>query len=120
MFGKNIAGVVIMLVCSWGCAALFYFIGRFADKNQKPIHFWAGTQIDPRHVSDIAAYNHESAVMWKLYSIPYWLAGFLSCFGVVSDAFTIAGASVLFIACFPGLWFLIQKYRKIEKTYICR
>ena len=109
MFGKNIAGVVIMLVCSWGCAVLFYFIGRFADKNQKPIHFWAGTQIDPRHVSDIAAYNHESAVMWKL-----------SCFGLISEVFIIAGAAVLFIACFPGLCFLIQKYRKIEKTYICR
>ena len=120
MDAEQILCAVIMLICTWGCAALCWFIGCHADKSEKPAHFWAGSEIDPSCVTDIAAYNHANALMWKRYSVPYWISGMLSCFGVVSDAFTIAGAAVLFIACFPGLWFLIQKYRKIEKTYICR
>lgn len=119
MDGEQTIGMIIMLVCSWGCGAIFYFISHFADKSPKPIHFWAGTEIDPRRISDVAAYNHANAVMWKLYSIPYWLAGFLSCLCFISEAFTIAGASMLFLACFPGLFFLIRKYKQIEKTYIC-
>ena len=118
MFGEQTVGLIVMLVCAWGCGLLFYLIGRFADKSLKPVHFWAGSEIDSRRVSDIAAYNHENAVMWKLYSIPYWLAGFLSCFCYISDAFTIAGAVMLFLACFPGLFLLIRKYRQIERNYI--
>lgn len=118
MFHELTVGAVIMLVCAWGCGAIFYLIGRHADRSQKPIHFWSGSAIDPCRVSDVSAYNHENALMWKRYSIPYWISGILSCFGAVSKDFVIAATAVLFLACFPGLFFLIRKYRKIEKTYI--
>lgn len=118
MSGKQIVGLIISLLCSWGCGTLFFLIGLRADKCQKPVNFWAGSEIDPCRVSDVAAYNHENAVMWKLYSIPYWLSGILFALDAVSPVFTVTGAAALFSACFPGLLILIRKYRQIEKTYI--
>lgn len=118
MDAEQTIGTIIMLFCSWGCGAIFYFIGRHADRSHKPAHFWAGSEIDSRRISDVAAYNHANAVMWKLYSIPYWLAGILSCFCFVGEVFTIAGAVMLFFAALPGIPLLIRKYRQIEKTYL--
>lgn len=119
MLHELTAGTMIMLVCTWGCAALFWFIGRHAQRTEKPAHFWAGTEIDPSQISDIAAYNHANARMWKWYSVPYWISGIVSCFGFLGNAYIIAGAAILFLACFPGLYFLIRRYRKIERAYIC-
>lgn len=118
MSGEQIVGLIISLLCSWGCGALFFLLGLRAEKCRKPVNFWAGSEIAPCRVSDIAAYNHENAVMWKLYSVPYWVSGILFALDAVSLAFTIAGAVVLFSACFPGLLILIRKYRQIEKNYI--
>ena len=118
MFGELTAGAVIMVFCAWGCGAIFYFIGRNADKSGKPAHFWAGSEIDPRNVSDLPSYNHANAVMWKCYSIPYWISGLLSCFAFISEAYISAGAVMLFLACLPGIPLLIRKYRQIEKTYL--
>ena len=44
---KEIAGIVILLACYWGSAALFYGIGIWACKRKTPMHFWAGTEVDP-------------------------------------------------------------------------
>lgn len=118
MSGESIIGVIISVLCSWGCASLFFTIGLFAEKSQKPAHFWAGSTIDPKRVSDIPAYNHENAAMWKWYSVPYWISGVLFLLGICGSAFTLAGAVVLFIACIPCLPLLIFHYRKIEKKYI--
>ncbi|MBR4290386.1 MAG: hypothetical protein IKT52_07080 [Oscillospiraceae bacterium] len=118
MNGEQTVGTIIMLLCSWGCAVLFYLIGRFADRSRKPVHFWAGTKIDPRRISDVEAYNHANAAMWKLYSVPYWLAGVLSCFGLLSEVFIIAGMVMLFLACVPGIPLLIREYKQIERIYV--
>lgn len=118
MSGEQMVGIVIFLLCTWGCGFVFLLIARHADRCSKPVNFWAGQEVDPHRVSDIAAYNHENAVLWKGYSIPFWLSGALFVFGVVNNAFSIAGIIVLFSTCFPGLLLLIRKYKQIEKTYI--
>ena len=118
MSEEPIIVVVIMLVCTWCCGLLFYLIGHYGDKSTKPMHFWAGSEIDPRRISDVPAYNHANAVMWKLYAIPYWLAGVLSCFGLLREVFIIAGTVMLFLAGFPGIPLLIRKYKQIEKKYV--
>ena len=105
-----------MVVCCWGSAALFYGIGVWANRRKTPMHFWAGTELDPKTVSDIPAYNHENAVMWKLYSIPYWIAGALSLFQAQWCA--IAALILMVLACFPGLLILIRHYRRLEAKYI--
>lgn len=120
MVGEDIVGMVIMLACSWGSAGLFFAIGVWANWRERPMHFWAGTEIDPKTVSDIPAYNHENAVMWKVYSVPYWVAGGLNLFQGWSDWFAIGSLVILVLACFPGLMILIRHYQRIEDKYICR
>lgn len=118
MTREAIVGTVIMVICCWGAAALFFGIGVWANHRKTPMHFWAGTEIDPRTVSDIPAYNHENAVMWKVYAVPYWIAGALSLFQAHWCA--VAAGILITLACFPGLLILIRHYRQIEAKYICR
>ena len=80
--------------------------------------FWSGTTVDPEKVWDLKGYNHANAVMWKCYSIPYWLAFVLSCLGFLGEIYVMAAAVLLGAACVPGLVFLIWRYRVIEKKYI--
>lgn len=118
MTGKQIVELTVLLLCVWGSAALFLVLGIRAEKCKKPVNFWAGKEVDAHRVSDVTAYNHENAVMWKVYSIPFWLSGLLFTLGSLGNVFMIAGLIVLFSACFPGLFFLIRKYKQIEKDYI--
>lgn len=118
MASEQILGIAIMTVCCFGCAVLFFVIGAWADRSNKPANFWAGTKINVNNVSDLHGYNHACAVMWKIYSIPYWFAGILGCLDFISHGFTIVAAISLFLACFPGLLILIWQYKRIEKAYI--
>ena len=116
----NFAGMIIMVVCCFGCAMLFFGIGRWADQSKKPVHFWSGTTVNPEKVSDIPAYNHACALMWKQYSIPYWFCGIFSCLGVIDRIFSIIAVILLFVACLPGAFWLVGQYSKIEKMYFIR
>jgi len=120
MNGENIAGIVIMAVCCFGSALLFSVIGLHANKADKPVHFWAGSTIDPENVSDIRAYNRKCAIMWLWYSIPYCIAGAVAVLGGGEDSAIIISAFVLAAACIPGIPILIFHYRRIEKRYISR
>lgn len=116
----NFAGMIIMAVCCFGCAALFFGIGIWADKSSKPVHFWAGSKVNPETVSDIPGYNHACGVMWKVYSVPYWCCGILACLDGIDPVFMIASTVVLFLACIPGVFLLAGQYVKIEKRYIIK
>ena len=120
MNGESIVGAIIGLVIYWGCGALFYGIGAFGEKSKKPMGFWSGMELKAEWVKDIPSYNHENAVMWKLYSIPYFLAGILAVLGIWHVGFTFASVAVLMAACLPGLFLLIRHYKKIETKYIIR
>lgn len=114
------AAMIIQIIIYCGSAALFFGLGISAKRRKTPANFWAGSTVDPRTVSDVPAYNHENAVMWMVYSIPYWIACVLSVFGIWADWCQIAALVLLTLACFPGLLILIRHYRKIEHKYICR
>ena len=116
----SVIGAVIMAVCCFGCAALFYGIGVWAERREKPVHFWSGSTVDPAKVTDIAAYNHANALMWKLYSVPYWLSGMFGCLGCFSKACFYISLAFLGFACLPGIVLLVRQYLKIEKKYILR
>lgn len=112
---KETAEMIVLLVCCWGCAALFWGIGRYALCRKEPMWFWAGSVVDPKTVTDIPAYNRANAIMWKLYSVPFWVAGGLAFFG---KAGAVASAILIALACFPGLFILIRQYRRMEQRYI--
>ena len=95
-------------------------MGIFAVRAEKPAHFWAGTVIDTDRVSDLKGYNCACGIMWKIYAVPYFLAGILSCFGIMDDGYIIAAAIFLFLSFIPGVLILIRHYKKIEEVYIIK
>ena len=82
------------------------------------MHFWAGSEVDPKTVSDIPAYNRENGRMWKQYSLSFWLAGVLGIAGMWYLWCDIAALIVLCLACTVGLWWLVKSYRRIRKRYL--
>ena len=119
--GEQIFSAIIWIFCGFGCGGLFYGIGAMALKNRKPAGFWAnGPEIKEEDVSDIPAYNRENALLWKRYSVPYFLLGFLG-FGVLwYDGCAIAAMILVVFLCTVGSWWLISSYRKIWNRYKTR
>ena len=117
---EAIVGAVIMALCGFGCGLLFWAIGAWAERSKKPVAFWSGSKVDPGKVKDIPAYNHANAVMWKAYAMPYWLSGLIGCLGFLGEGVVLAAAIVMTLSCFPGMFFLVFRYGKIEKQYISK
>ena len=118
MDNENVLGAIIMALCCFVCALTFLGIAIWARKSQKPINFWSGTSVPAEKVTDIQAYNQANALMWIVYSVPYWMAGLISAFAVLGDIFLIIATIILLLACLPGGFLLIWQYRRIEKKYI--
>ena len=116
----DLIGMIIMAICCFGSGIICFSLGYKAEKAEKPVNFWAGKQVDASSITDINGYNHANAVMWKVYSTPYFLAGILSCFAYYGDGFYLAALCFLILACVPGLVLLIRRYIRIEKAYIIR
>ena len=117
MDSEMIAGMIIMAFCCFGCGATFSCIASWAQRSEKPVSFWSGTKVDPKTISDIPGYNHENAVMWNWYAVPYYFAGIIGCLEPFCNGATIAAAIILFLACFPGIFILVWNYKRIEKQY---
>ena len=120
MDNEALVGAIIMCVVCCGCGALFFGIGIWANRLEKPMHFWSGSAIDPKTVSDIPEYNRKNAVMWKWYSLPYWLAGIFGVLGCKHEWCTYVALACLLLAAIPGLGILIACYKRIEKEHIVK
>lgn len=105
------AGAIIWCVCVLGCAVLFCGIGVYAERSEKPMHFWSGSEVKPEEISDIPSYNRENARMWKLYSLWFWVSGL----GYFVNAY--AAVIVLVIGSTAGGALLVAQYLRIEKKY---
>ena len=120
MDNGSVAGAIIMAGCCFACALTFCGIAFWARKSKKPINFWSGTKVPCEKVTDIPAYNRANAAMWIGYSLPYWLAGLVACFGYLGDIFTLVSVALLILAFVPGLFLLVRRYREIEKMYVIK
>ena len=118
MDNENLAGAIIMALCCGFCALTFLAIGLHAERADKPVNFWSGTSVDPKRVRDVLGYNHANAVMWKQYSVPFWVSAILGILGLWGEGFVMASAIVLSLACVPGLFWLIRRYKTIERKYL--
>ena len=105
------AGKIIMCAVAFGCALLFFGIGVYARRLDKPMWFWTGTEVDPSTISDIKKYNKENAIMWQTYSLWYFASGIAEfCSSVAALVFLISGCSI-------GLVILVASYNRIYKKY---
>ncbi len=105
------AGIIIWCITIFGCAILFFGLGVYAEKREKPMHFWAGTTVDASKITDVKAYNKENAKMWKIYSLWYFASGIVYFF---KEWVAIA---LLVASCTLGMVILVATYNKIEKKY---
>ena len=117
MNGEQILGAIVMIFCGFGCGGLFYWIGTLASSRKDPMHFWSGSTVDPKTISDIPAYNRANARMWKRYSVPYWVSGVFGILIFLDARFLPWSMIPIGLACTVGIWWLIHTYRKIEKQY---
>ena len=104
-------GDVIWYVTMFGCAVLFFSIGVYAKRLDKPMWFWSGTTVNPATITDVKAYNAENAKLWKGYSIWYWAAGVIWIWSSTIALITLV------LSCTVGIWLLITQYIGIEKKY---
>ncbi len=105
------AGKIIWWIVSFGCAILFYAIGAYAQKLEKPMWFWSGTEVKAEQITDIKRYNKENGVMWKLYSLWYLAAGLAEIWN------TVIALIILILGCSVGIVILVHSYLKIYRKY---
>ena len=120
MDGAKIFGVIIMALCGFGCGALFFGMGVWAAKSKKPMHFWSGSTVDPKTITNVPAYNRANARMWKKFSVPFWMCGVLAIASVWAEWCTAAYTILIFAGSIGGGIWLVLRYQKISKTYAVR
>jgi len=117
MNSEQIFGIIIMCFVGFGCGLLFYGIGYSAQISSKPIHFYSGTSVDPKTISDIPAYNRENARMWKIFSAPFWLTGFVALLSIFEERLSALCGILIGIACTAGIAWLVLTYKRIYNKY---
>ena len=105
------AGKIIMWIVTFGCAGLFYYIGVYAQRLEKPMWFWSGSTVSKEEITDVPAYNRANGKMWLAFSSLFWLDG------IVAFWSGAAAGLLLFIVCIVGLSALVITYGKIYKKY---
>ena len=104
----------MLTIIIWFCAAIFSGIGIYAGRAKTPMHFWSDSTVSPEKCKDIVAYNKANQKLWLIYSVPFWLAGFIGFFSVEMAAL------VLTLSCTLGLIWPIWQYGKISKKYLIK
>ena len=120
MDGEKIFLVILMTFINLFCAGIFCAIGIWASSRKDPMHFYSGTTIDPRTISDIPAYNRECAKLWKNYSAPFFICAACAFASIWADMLMTISIVVLVLASTVGIGWLIWKYSKILRTYQIR
>ena len=115
--GEKIFCVIVMVLSCWGCAGLFCGIGYWAKKRKDPMHFYSGSTVDPKSISDIPAYNRANSRMWMTYSIPFWLCGFFSIAGLWASWCGVVSVVLLCVGSIAGSVWLVLRYQKIRRKF---
>lgn len=115
--GENF-GAILLTVCCLVAGAIFFGIGVYAGRKKGPMNFWAGEQVAPETVTDIPAYNRENALMWKWYSLSYFLTGLCALLSIWSGAWNYVCLGVLVLGCCGGMIAVIFRYRNIRRKYL--
>ena len=120
MEGERIFGVILMTFVNLMCAGIFYGIGVWAQKRKDPMHFYSGTTVDPKTISDVPAYNRENSRLWKQYSIPFWLCAGCAFGSIWVEGLMTVSIVLLVLGCTVGIGWLVLKYNRILKAYKIR
>ena len=120
MDGEKIFLVVLMTFINLMCAGIFCAIGIWAKNRKDPMHFYSGTTVDPRTISDIPAYNQECGQLWMTFSAPFFLCAACAFFSIWAEVLMTVSIIVLVVASTVGIGWLVVKYGKIHRKYKIR
>ena len=115
--GEFVGTIILTAFCFAG-GAVFFGIGVYAGRKKDPMNFWAGEQIAPESVTDIPAYNRQNALMWKWYSLSYFLTGLCALLSIWSRGWNYICLGVLVLGCCGGMIAVICRYRNIRRKYL--
>ena len=115
--GESVGTIILTAFCFAG-GAVFFGVGVYAGRKKGPMNFWAGEQIAPESVTDIPAYNRQNAVMWKWYSLSYFLTGLCALLSIWSRGWNYICLGVLVLGCCGGMIAVICRYRNIRRKYL--
>ena len=104
-------GLAMWLVITLGMAVLFCGIGVYARRRTKPMWFWSGSTVKEEEITDIPAYNKANGNMWILFSLWYWVSGFLYILSPVAAMIVMVTGSTV------GMIPLIICYNRIYAKY---
>ena len=105
------AGKIIMWIVSFGCGVLFFCIGTYAKRLEKPMWFWSGTEVKATEITDVKRYNRANGIMWQLYSLWYFAAGVAEIWN------SMLSFILMMLSCTVGLVVLVVAYKKIYNKY---
>jgi hypothetical protein len=100
----------VAAIC-WSCSPIIGIIALWILKRRKPIHFLAGTAVEPQDITDIPAYNRANAKMWAGY------AAWLILIGALSLLNSTVGIALSVASIIPGVFFLYIPYKRIYNKY---
>ena len=115
--GEFIGTIILTAFCFAG-GAVFFGIGVYAGRKKGPMNFWAGEQIAPESVTDIPSYNRQNALMWKWYSLSYFLTGLCALLSIWSRGWNYICLGTLVLGCCGGMIAVICRYRNIRRKYL--
>ena len=99
----------ILMLILIPCAALLTGIGVYAWRREKPMWFWAGTEVRPEEITDVRGYNRANGIMWICYSLVFWAAALISRWsGLAAGAVLMAGGVFGALAMIP-VWLRIRR-----------
>ena len=99
-------------IAFWACSLFMLILALIVSKLRKPIHFFAGTSVEPKEISDIPAYNRANGLMWAAYGACFAVLGVVSLF-----VGSTAGIAILVILFTPGIFVLYIPYKRIYNKY---
>lgn len=105
--GENI----VLLVSIIPVVVIFLGIGIYSFKNNIPMHFWSGTIVEAKEITEIKAYNKAVGTMWIVYGLLYFISWIISVF------FKEIGSILMGLLALPGVIVLILCYNRIYNKY---
>jgi len=88
---------------------IFVGFAVWARFREEPMHFWAGSTVDPESITDIKKHNAAHSKMWLGYCVPMLVSMIIAPFN-----FALAGI-ILGVGVVAGLPILIFVHEKVIK-----
>lgn len=105
--GENI----VLLVSIMPVVVIFLGIGIYSFKNNIPMHFWSGSIVEAKEITDIKAYNKAVGTMWIVYGLLYFISW------IISNFSNEIGNILMGLLALPGVIVLILCYNRIYNKY---